>query len=258
MAEWTWEPDDFAALWYSDAHDRIPSPLRYTSRFALRDEFAAHRRAVLDRYTADELEEIQLALHTLGTSELRIEILGGTSKHKNSTGPDDLREYRIIGARNAYHAVTLMQGGTATEHGPIRVRLFGPESLPARIVQSIPSCAPGGAAPATFHPDDLAPRRDGHLEDATHQSPRERYQRLLGRPADGGGTAVLLTAPLHTHAQPSNVLQWHDITGDGRYTELRGSHITVRPTAPADLATQFTAWIDRARKRLEDAREDAW
>ncbi|WP_107654889.1 ESX secretion-associated protein EspG [Nocardia suismassiliense] len=142
MTEWTWEPDDFAALWYSDAHDRFPGPLRYTSRFALRDEFAAHRHAVRDRYTADELEEIQLALHTLGTSDVRIEILGGTSKHKKSTGRDDLREYRIIGARNAYHAVTLMQAGTATEHGPIRVRMFRPESLAARTVQALPAPPP--------------------------------------------------------------------------------------------------------------------
>ncbi|WP_405161836.1 ESX secretion-associated protein EspG [Nocardia sp. NBC_01499] len=258
MTEWTWEPDDFAALWYSDAHDRFPGPLRYTSRFALRDEFAAHRRAVHDRYSADELEEIQLALHTLGTSDMRIEILGGTSKHKNSTGDDDLREYRILGARNPYRAVTLMQGGTATDHGPIRVRMFRPESLPARIVQAIPSCTPGTAAPATFHPDDIAPRRNGYFEDVARQTPREQYQRLLGRPTDGGGSAVLVAAPLHTLAEPWNVLQWHDITNDGRYTEIRGPHITVRPTTPADLTTHFTTWLDRAQQRLADADPDPW
>ncbi|MFC9435066.1 ESX secretion-associated protein EspG [Nocardia sp. NPDC057030] len=258
MAEWNWEPDDFAALWYSDAHDRFPNPLRYTSRFALRDEFAAHRQAVRARYSADELEEIQLALHTLGTSDLRIEILGGTNKHRNSTGSDDVREYRIVGARNSYHAVTLMQGGTDREHGPIRVRMFRPETLPARIVQAIPACKPGNAAPATFHPDDIAPRRSGHFEDVARQTPREQYRRLLGRPTDGGGTAVLLAAPLSALAQPSNVLQWHDITGDGRYTEIRGPHITVRPTAPADLTTHFATWIDRALERFEADRTDTW
>ncbi|MFG1792298.1 ESX secretion-associated protein EspG [Nocardia altamirensis] len=258
MAEWTWDTDDFAALWYSDAHDRFPSPLRYTSRFALRDEFAAHRRAVRERYSGDELEEIQLALHTLGTSDLRIEILGGTCKHKNSTGQDDVREYRIIGARNTYRAVTLMQAGTDGEHGPIRVRMVGPDSLPMRIVQAIPACTPGSAAAATFHAEDLGPRRDGYFEDVARQTPREQYQRLLGRPADGGGSAVLLAAPLHTHAQPSNVLQWHDITDDGRYTEIRGPHVTVRPTTPADLATHFATWIERAMKRLEESRLDTW
>ncbi|MBF6547674.1 ESX secretion-associated protein EspG [Nocardia brasiliensis] len=257
MAEWSWEPDDFASLWYSEAHDRLPSPLRYTSRFALRDEFAAHRRAVRARYSADELEEIQLALHTLSSSQLRIEILGGTSRHKNSTGPGDFREYRIIGARNPYRAVTLMQAGTETEHGPIRVRMFRPESLPARVVQSIPSCAPGSAAPATFHPDDIGRRRNGYFEDVARQTPREQYQRLLGRPADGGGTAVLVAAPWHTSAEPWQVLQWHDITDDGRYIETRGSHVAVRPATPADLTAQFTTWIERSLKRLADA-HDTW
>lgn len=202
MTEWTWEPDDFAALWYSDAHDRFPGPLRYTSRFALRDEFAAHRRAVHDRYSADELEEIQLALHTLGTSDMRIEILGGTSKHKNSTGDDDLREYRILGARNPYRAVTLMQGGTATDHGPIRVRMFRPESLPARIVQAIPSCTPGTAAPATFHPDDIAPRRNGYFEDVARQTPASNTNASSAAPPTEA--APPFSSPPHCTPSPNH------------------------------------------------------
>ncbi|MET9024120.1 ESX secretion-associated protein EspG [Nocardia sp. NPDC004168] len=258
MAEWTWDPDDFAALWYGDAHDRIPSPLRYTSRFAFRDDFAAHRAAVWQRYSADELDEIAAAFRTLGDSDLRIEILGGTCKHKNSTGPDDIREYRILGARDTYRAVVLSQAGNQHEHGPIRARLFPAEQLPARLVNAIPPCAPGAEKPATFHPDDLVPRRDTYLQDNARNTPREQYQRLLGRPVDGGGTAVLITAPLHTHTKPTKVLQWHDITTDGRYTEHRTDHITVRPTTPTDLTTHFTTWIDQALQRLEAARPESW
>ncbi|MET8775298.1 ESX secretion-associated protein EspG [Nocardia sp. NPDC004654] len=250
MGEWSWETDDFAALWLGDAHDRIPSPLRHLSRFAFRDEFAAHREAVRQRYSTDELDEIRAALHTLGTSELRIEILGGSCKHRASTGRDDLREYRIIGARTGHRAVTLSQYGTDSEHGPIRLRAFDADQLPARLTQAVPACTPGAEKPATFHPDELSPRRDGYLQDNARNTPRERYQRLLGRPADGGGSAVLLTGPLHTHATPRNVVQWYDISGDGRYTELRGAHITVRPTTPADLTTQFATWITRALDHL--------
>ncbi|MEU4344174.1 ESX secretion-associated protein EspG [Nocardia sp. NPDC023852] len=258
MAEWTWEPDDFAALWYSEAHDRFPSPLRYTSRFAFRDDFDTHRTAVRDRYSPDELDEINAALHTLSTSDIRIEILGGTCKHKNSTGHDDLREYRIIGARNTYRAVVLSQSGTQHEHSPIRVRMFRTEQLPTRLVNAIPACPPGAEKPATFHPDDLAPRRDTYLQDNARNTPREQYQRLLHRPADGGGTAVLLTAPLPTHAKPAKVLQWHDISDDGRYTELRTHHITIRPTTPTDLTTHFTTWIDQALQRLADSDPETW
>nr|WP_198428280.1 ESX secretion-associated protein EspG [Nocardia bovistercoris] len=251
-----WEPDDFAALWYGHAHDRFPSPLRYTSRFTTRDEARAHRTAVRARYSAAELDEIRLATHTLGTSRVRVEILGGTCRHKRSTGRDDLREYRIIGARTDYHAVTLMQSGTEHEHGPIRLRLLRPEQLPTRVAAEIPSCAPGKAAPETFHPDDLDPPRDRYLRDNARNTPRERYRRLVARPADGGGTAVLLTGLPHAQSAPSEVMQWHDITDDGRYTELRGTHITVRPTTFADLGAHFTNWFDKAWQRLHPG--DEW
>ncbi|WP_433726072.1 ESX secretion-associated protein EspG [Nocardia sp. CA-129566] len=258
MAEWTWEPDDFAALWYSEAHDRFPSPLRYTSRFAYRNEFAAHRIAVRARYSADELEQIQLALRTLGDSDIRIEILGGTCKHKQSTSRDDLREYRIVGARTPHRSVTLTQFGNATEHGRIRLCMSITDNLPTRIVAAVPACRPGTAKPATFHPDELRPLHGNYFEDVARNTPHEQYRRLLGRQADGGGTAALLTGPIHTHSKPSQVLQWYDITDDGRYTETRGAHITVRPTTPADLTTQFTTWIDRALQRLEEQRSNTW
>ncbi|MEV4126699.1 hypothetical protein [Nocardia sp. NPDC049707] len=129
--------------------------MRYTSRFAYRNEFSAHRTTVRERYSADELEQIHLALYTLGDSDIRIEILGGTCQHKNTTGRDDLREYRIVGARTPHHAITLTQFGNATEHGRIRVHLFTPKNLPARIVAAMPGCRPGTAKPTTFHPDEL-------------------------------------------------------------------------------------------------------
>ncbi|MFC8527542.1 ESX secretion-associated protein EspG [Nocardia sp. NPDC057227] len=252
MTEWSWATDDFAALWYDDARDRFPSPLRYTSRFRLRDEFAAHRSAVFGRYGADERDEIGAALGTLADAVLRIEILGGSSRHRQSTGPDDVRQYRIIGARTAFRSVTAVQYGTDSEHGSIRLRMSRAEDLPARLVAAIPGCPAGSAGPETFHPDDLRQTRDSYLEDSGRNSPRDRYRRLVGRPADGGGSAVLLVGPITRLDPPLAALQWHDITGDGRYTERRGAHVSVRPTTTADLIAGFTAWIDRADQRLRE------
>lgn len=250
MAEWSWDTDDFAALWLGDAHDRIPGPLRHISRFAFNDEAEAHRVAVRGRYSADELDDIRAALHTLSVSDIRVEILGGSCRHRNSTGRDDLREYRVLGARAGHRAVVLTQHGTDREHGPIRLRTFDSAQLPARLTQAIPACHPGAQRPEVFHPGDLAPRRDGYAQDNARNTPRERYQRLLGRPADGGGTAALLTGPLYKRSAPARLLQWYDISGDGRYSEERAANITVRPAAPADLTRHFTAWIAEISDRL--------
>ncbi|MEV4129702.1 ESX secretion-associated protein EspG [Nocardia sp. NPDC049707] len=253
MAEWTWDPDDFAALWYSEANDRFPNPLHYRSRFSLRDDFAAHRLAVCARYDRDEFEHIQLAVHTLANSDLRIEILGGTTKHR--AGDGTVKIYRMVGARTPEHAVTLFQSATTDEDGQIRLRTGRPETLAIDLARAIPACASGSHEPATFHPEDLRPRRDTYLEDVARSTPRERYERLVHRPADGGGTAGLITGPINTLSEPRHVLRWHDITDDGRYTEIHGPHITVRPTTPADLAATFTTWINHTLEHLHESEE---
>ncbi|MET8775840.1 ESX secretion-associated protein EspG [Nocardia sp. NPDC004654] len=254
MPDWNWDPEDFAALWYSDANDRFPRPLKYLSRFAVQNDFDQHRLRVRASYSGGELEEIELAMHTLSTSDMRIEILGGSRKHKNSTG--DVKQYRIIGARNHSHAVVAFQTVRAEENGPIRLRTCGPESLAVQIVRTLPPCPPGKRPPATFHPDDLRPNRDTYLRDNARNTPREQYQRLLGRPADGGGSAGLRVGPLHTRPEAEDTVQWYDIAEDGRYTEIRAQHVSVRPTTPADLATTFATWLDRAAQRLRDAEDE--
>ncbi|WP_227997432.1 ESX secretion-associated protein EspG [Nocardia australiensis] len=235
MPEWTWEPDDFAALWLSPTNDRIPHPLRFTSRFAYRDDFDAHPATMRERYSRAELDKIQLALHTLTTSTMRIEIFGGTTRYENAEG--DARVYRIVGARTDRHAMSLDQTTYGYANGPIRCRLFPTDHLPARLVSCLPPCRPGTHPLATARADE--------------PNSAERHRRLLHRPADGGGSAVLYTGPANRVDEPRTTVQWHDITGDGRYTELHGH--TVHPTTPTDLAAHFATWIDRATRNLFEA-----
>ncbi|WP_433602279.1 ESX secretion-associated protein EspG [Nocardia sp. CA-135953] len=208
----------------------VPDPLRFTSRFAYRDEFEAHRTTVRERYSRDELTEIELALDTLTTSSVRIQILGGTTRHENTDG--GVRVYRIVGARFERHAMTLAQATFGDTNGPIRCRLFPADHLPAQLADCLPPCKPG-TQPQAAAPDNS-------------DSPHERIQRLLHRPADGGGSALLFTGPVTTPNKPLAAIQWHDITDDGRYTELHDQHNTVHPTTPTDLAAHFTTWIARA------------
>ncbi|MEU6832675.1 ESX secretion-associated protein EspG [Nocardia beijingensis] len=252
MSEWTFQPDDFAALWYGDANDRFPRPLHYQSQFRYLEAYEFHREKVRNAYTAEEMERIQLAIHTLTASDIRIEILGGTTRTRNAS----VRQYRVLGARTAYHAVVLAQSVVDEADGPIRARLCRPEHLPSRIVNWLPPSDPGGQPAAIFHAQDVRPDRDSHFEDNRHTS-RERYRRLLGRPADGGGSAALYTGSILDRPEPLYTLQWHDITDDGRYTEFRTiDQIKVRPAVAKDLAIQFAAWIDRATQRLATMEND--
>lgn len=237
MAEWNWEPDDFAALWFSLAHDRFPDPLRFTSRFAYRDDFDAHRATVHERYSRDELADIELALDTLTSSLVRIQIFGGTTRHDNPDG--GVRIYRIVGARTDQRAMSLTQATFGDANGPIRCRLFPTDHLPTQLVGCLPPCTPGTGSQAACHP-------------AQH----EHYQRLLQRTAEGGGSALLYTGPLDKPNRPIATIQWHDITGDGRYTELHDQHHTIHPCTPTDLAAHFTTWITRATQPRFEVEQD--
>ncbi|WP_063065847.1 ESX secretion-associated protein EspG [Nocardia violaceofusca] len=251
MAEWSWDPDDFAVLWYSDANDRIPVPLRYTSKLATNDEVTAHRAAVRARYGTDEFEQLNLALHTLTTSELRIEIHGESAV----LGKGRPREYRVIGARTPYHAVMLTQTADGDADGPVRCRLFPTDQLAGRLAAIVPGCPPGNGKPGTFHIDDLRGPDDGY----TRNSARDRFHRLTARPLDGTGMAGLLAGYLHSRPEPWNILGWFDVTGDGRYLrEQSREHIAIRPAASRDLAAHFETWIDRAVRRLREEQPVTW
>ncbi len=250
MAEWAWDGDDFAALWFSDARDRIPNLLRYTSRFPYRSEVDRHRAQVARRYDLDETERIELAMHTLQTSDMRIEIFGSTTKYKGSTGSD--RAYRIIGGRNTYHAAILYQTTEGETDGRIRLRMCRPGDLPAQLVATVFPCEPGSQQQITVHPNDIRnPRRS-----QTGNTPPERYQRLMST-LHGAGSGQLRVGAFNTYPEPANMLQWFD-AADGRYVEIRSENITLRPAAPQDLAARFGAWMDNILKRLREDEYERW
>src|SRR5690606_35153732 len=171
--EWTWDPDDFAALWYRDGIDRFPRPLHYQSKYKTVGPFEEHAARVRARLDRDEQELIRLAFHTLTESELRIHILGSSTV----TDRGGVREYRIVGARAGQNGMVLAQAAIDGVDGPIRGRLFRAEQLPTRLVALLPRCDPGRAEPGTFHIRDL---EDRDLEDRdqgfTHRGPREQYE----------------------------------------------------------------------------------
>lgn len=255
MSEWTWEPDDFAALWLDDAHDRFPGPLGYTSRFPTVEQARAHRAAVQARYDRDETELIQLALHTLSNCDLQIRIVGESTR----LGGHRRRMYRLLAAQTAHHAVLLSQTVTDDVEERIRCRLFRPENLPGRIANLLPDFSAGRSSSLTFHVDDIAPARRGR-SDGHRDSPSKQFERLLSKPRDGGAIAELLPGSLNARAEPWYNAQWFDILDDGRYLVRRDrEQAHVRPATGDDLRALFTNWIDRTlTRRRERENEHAW
>lgn len=253
MSTWIWEPDDFAALWYRDGIDRFPRPLRYLSRYKTRNPYEAHAAEVRARYDPDEREMIRRTLHTLIEADLRIEIRGSST----ATTKGEVREYRVVGARDSHYGMVLAQSAIDGTDGPVHGHLFTADQLPKRLAGMLPACKAGGEAPGTFHVDDLG--SDGDRQQSFRRGPGEQYRRLARRPADGGGGAGLRVGSVLDRPMPWYRFQWYDITGDGRYLERRTrEHVSVRPAGASEFAAGFAEWIDRALRRLRADEVEVW
>ncbi len=253
----TLSPDDFAALWFSDANDRFPPLLHYSSRFEYREQYEAHRARVREGLSDDEMDKIEHAFRTVTTGDVRIEILGGTTRGRTGTGV--IHEYRVLGVRAASHAVILVQAPTGGADGSIHMLTCQPESIGTQLAKAIPPLRPGQRRPATFHHQDFRSATDGYVRDAARESARAEFKRLLRRPIDGGGCAEVFVGTINDRNGAWDSIQWHDVSEDGRYTERHtDDHIEVRPTTPQELARNFTLWVQDSAQWLREDRETAW
>lgn len=256
---WTWDPDTFAAHWFDEGNDRMPTPLRYRSRFATMDQYEAHRAAVRAGGDIDEQERIRLLVHTLRNCDMRIEILFGSVKHRGGDG-QTRKDLRMVGARTYAHAVVLSQTALRGEDSDIRAQLLRADQLPAALAAGIPPCEPGRDKPVTFDLADVqAAKEAGYSAQYDTRSPRGRFAQLARRQVDGGGQAILRLGNFHAAHNRHRALQWGDFTGDGRYVEQRNrTHLELRPATTQGLSAIFAGWIDRAERTLREEAEDAY
>ena len=255
---WTWEPDTFAAHWFSEGNDRMPAPLRYRSRFPTLDGFDAHRDAVRAAHDAEERERIALLVHTLAHCDMRIEILCGSVKHRGGDG-STRKDLRLVGARTHAHAAVLSQTAVHGTDSDIRAQLVRADQLPAVLAAALPPCEPGRDKPVTFDLGDVKPAAPtGYVPDTDPRNPRQQFSQLARRPADGGGHAILRLGNFHAAHNRHRALQWFDITSDGRYLEQRNrTHLELRPATAQGFTAVFAGWIEQAQRILREMADDA-
>ncbi|MFI5718033.1 ESX secretion-associated protein EspG [Nocardia sp. NPDC051750] len=255
---WTWDPDTFAAHWFDPGRDRMPSPLRYRSRFPTVGGLEAHGAAVRAGLDIDERERIALLVHTLEHCDMRIEIRFGSVKHRGGDGRTS-KDLRLVGARTHSHAVVLSQTAVHDTDSDIRAQLLRADQLPTAVAAGIPPCEPGRDKSATFDLSDIGPAEEsGYVAHTDPRSPRRRFQELVARPRDGAGRAVLRLGNFLAPHRRHRALQWFDFTGDGRYVEQRNrTHLEFRPATASGFASIFAGWIDHATRTLQDIEDDA-
>ncbi|MFB7875971.1 ESX secretion-associated protein EspG [Nocardia sp. NPDC056064] len=215
---WHVTPDQFALAWARVDGDRIPYPLAV--RASARDtvERAAQQPA-LDAWCARVLDaDLSAALRVLADPEIRVEVCGRT------TVP-----VRMLGAVSADIAVLAVQepGSAEDRGGTVHVQVGSTRRLAAQIFSRIPAQRPGslprlGAPVAKVREDS----RDLVTAPVAGPSDAARVRRLLQRPRTGIGQILVAAG---REKDPSGVLSWIDVTGDGRYLVHTAHRVDITP-----------------------------
>ncbi|MFI9505543.1 ESX secretion-associated protein EspG [Nocardia sp. NPDC052566] len=252
MASWSFESEEFAALWFGPANDRMLYPLDYLSRFPHineRDEYWArvrHDWSERGRLSWDEADLLTRAFTVLTTPEAWLEIHG----FYDAVGP-----IRVAAARHARHAAFAAQ---FTVRPRIEVSIIPDDKLPAVLTRLLPKHPPGRGRPQRFDAVALRPENQPLGRRTGEPTPLQCYERLVRRPSTGAGLITVFRGPRHNALAPARkvgTVRWYDLP-DGRYLETGTRTLTVRPGDIPTLQTIISRLLDHAVTEYRDHIED--
>lgn len=233
---WTASGEQFAAAWFGTGTDRMPFPLRFTSRFESTREYRSYQRKVREVLNRPENEPIRRAILTLSESPWRVELFG----HDNRRAGAEIRA--VGGVTGGKDAVVAVQDA---ETGAVRLRRCPATRLTTELVALLPDRAPGTTAERAFLLDDLAvERRDSFRADA-RRAHAEEYHRFWNQPHQSRGAVTVLRG-LGAQSPRITAVRWID-TLEGRYLEtLANRALMIRPAAPGDMVRHLAGVLARA------------
>ncbi|MFE1596553.1 ESX secretion-associated protein EspG [Nocardia sp. NPDC058705] len=131
MTAWVFDIEEFAALWYGPAADRMLFPLHYLSCFTHMNALEQYRSSVRrdwseqGRLDWDSAEQLERAFAVLADPEVWTEIHG-----REKRGP-----LRAVTARHDQHAVIAEQSADGAR---VRVTIVAAERLPVATAAVLP------------------------------------------------------------------------------------------------------------------------
>lgn len=251
MTAWVFDIEEFAALWYGPAADRMLFPLHYLSRFSHMNALEQFRSTVRrdwseqGRLDWDSAEQLDRAFEVLADPEAWVEIHG-----RDERGP-----LRAVAARHDQHAAIAEQSASGAR---VRVTIIAAEGLPHRLASVLPEAAAGKRPPERYDEIDLRPADPTSVTIIDGPSPRERYRRLRSEPCTSAGLIQVFRGPRTTQGKPPrriSAIQWHD-RPDGRYLETGRRARAIIPANTTTLAQLIAREIGQALDEYREHSED--
>ncbi len=230
-------PDRFVSLWTAAGGDDIPFPLRYRSTAAWEDEYVADQRAAEEWRRRLDDPALELAIRTLHTGEISIEVYG------NSVHPDE--SVFASGAVVGEHAVLARQSPGA---GDIEVTAMPANLLPATVAGFLPVVRPGRTAQQTAPTRNILDRID-HTAVRLPQvgNPAHAIRDLLLRARAATGSIRFLLGAPGTASEAASAVGWFDVVDDGRYLFTEAVDTRVSPGTTDALRAEVSTRLNAAR-----------
>lgn len=213
----------------------MPFPFRFLSRFALADEYEAHRNKTRDAFSADRFDDLHHALRIIAEPRVRIEGYG-------MRGPQR-EELRILGCVDGRPGVVASQG----RGGDITLQLVSAGKVADLVVDRLPEAGPGSKRAQRFATSALADDAPFVMR-TVGVSDKARYAKIVNAPRDSEGTLSVYGGPRHGDQRVTGTVRWYDLAADGRYLETRTRDtIEVKPATRNDVLAR----IHKALKAAE-------
>ncbi|MFB7877091.1 ESX secretion-associated protein EspG [Nocardia sp. NPDC056064] len=251
MTTWAFEIEEFAALWYGPAADRMLFPLHYLSRFSHMNQLEQFRADVRREWSEqgrldwDAAEQLDRTFAVLTAPEAWVEVHGYDKR-----GP-----LRAIAARHDQHAAVVRQ---SSDGGKVRVGLVGADRLAHSVATALPDTPAGTRPVERFDERDLRPSDPTVVTIIEGTNPRDRYRRWREEPCSSAGLIQVFRGPRSTQGKPPPriaTVQWHD-RPDGRYVETGSRARTVAPANASTVAHLVAREVDRALDEYREYNED--
>ncbi|MGB6052879.1 MAG: ESX secretion-associated protein EspG [Rhodococcus sp. (in: high G+C Gram-positive bacteria)] len=243
---WTLGGLEFRMLMEHAGRDRLPFPIQFQPTADSAADYHRQRHEAAESVARMMDDDLRLAIHTLVTPNVRVEVVG----HRSSS-PISTEKIRGHAARGHEIAVVATQQPADTDRsgGAVTLSLLEPFRAVAAVLKVLPP-ADGGTAPRmdVAYADASVETQSPLVRRAGRRTDEDRYEALFSRAPTCAGEILVCTGSAADNRleESTTGVNWVDFADDGRYLIRHGAKLCVLPASTPQLVTEIAGLVGEA------------
>ncbi|MEV6323018.1 ESX secretion-associated protein EspG [Nocardia sp. NPDC051787] len=255
---WKFSDIEFFVLWESHAKDALPSPLVFTSRTPLLDDFELEKSSTRDALRNKVDRSFGEVLETLAAPDIRITVDGWDG----TDGDDPKKCVRLLAARrgDAGYVVKQLPGETIWHSGGFEVTECAAVGLADAVVAQMPEAAAGKLAEVVLATDSGSDMDyafgESAVEDSFDDTVAYRSDKFLKTEATTIGTIAVVqgSSVFGPRGVTRREILWRDVVDDGRYASTPSLPSVAVGADAARLTAMINTEVATVVRAIKDER----